>query len=83
MSTKLAKWGNSFAFRISPAIAERLNLSLGDVMVLDIKKNSIVLSPQNIQKYKSKLVPMRELLKGFKGEGKEYWDDEPVGKEIW
>ena len=83
MSTKLSKWGNSLAFRISSSVVSKLNLSLGDVMMLNIKGNSIVLSPKVSLKHATKLIPMKELVKGFKGKKqKDYWGL-PMGKEVW
>ena len=69
MKTKLAKWGNSMAFRVPSKALERLNVTIGSNFSVDVKNNTLVLSPSNT---KMQLIPIKQLVKGFNGREKEF-----------
>ena len=79
MKTTIAKWGNSLAVRIPSKAIERLNISVGENLSVDVKSNSLVLSRAKIT-----LIPIKQLVKGFDGKERELWANmKPVGEEIW
>lgn len=83
MQTKIAKWGNSFAVRIPGKIVDRLALSEGENLALDVVGDTIQLGllKKRIPRYS-----LKELLKGMKpiriSREDRIWLDSPsVGKE--
>lgn len=82
MTTKLQKWGNSYAVRIPKNFVNDLKLSQGSEMEIKHNNQSLV-----IKQKKQKEYTLKELLKGItpKNRHKLMFDGLDVGKEksIW
>lgn len=83
MQTKIAKWGNSYAVRIPGKVIDRLSLSEGENLAVDVVGDTINLAPfqKSIPRYS-----LKEILKGIKPmrltkEDREWLDSPPIGKE--
>ncbi len=77
-SGKVARWGNSLAFRIPQEVAERLNLTDGGRISLEVDGSSFTVRPVRRKWTEA------ELLQGVTPEmvgGEIDWGD-PVGKEV-
>ncbi len=82
MTTKLQKWGNSYAVRIPKNFIQELKLSQGSEMEIEHNNQSLV-----IKQKKQKEYTLKDLLKGItpKNRHKLVFDGPDVGKEksIW
>ncbi len=82
MTTKLQKWGNSYAVRIPKNFIQELNLSQGSEMEIKYNNQSLVIKQKRQKEY-----TLKELLKGItpKNRHKLMFDGPDVGKEktIW
>lgn len=82
MTTKLQKWGNSYAVRIPKNFVNDLKLSQGLEMEIKHNNQSLVIKQKRQKEY-----TLRELLKGItpKNRHKLMFDGPDVGKEksIW
>lgn len=82
MTTKLQKWGNSYAVRIPKNFIQELKLSQGSEMEIEHSNQSLV-----IKQKKQKEYTLKDLLKGItpKNRHKLVFDEPDVGKEksIW
>lgn len=84
MQTKIAKWGNSLAVRIPGNVVDRLALSDGEPLALDVIGDTIKLSSL---KKRLPHYDLKVLLKGMKPirltkEDREWLNSPPIGKEI-
>ena len=84
MQTKIAKWGNSLGIRIPGEVVDRLALSEGESLAIDVVGKTIELSSS---KKKIPRYDLRKLLKSMKSirltkEDKEWLNSPPVGHEI-
>lgn len=52
-------------------------------MVSSVIKNTITPLKQWVSPKKEKLYNIEELVKGFDGKEKEFWNYPPKGKEVW
>jgi antitoxin MazE len=79
MTNIVNKWGNSLGLRIPQPIANKVGLTAGTVVSIDVVNDTIVISTVK-KKYS-----LDELLEGVTPEliGGEYDWGEPVGKEVW
>lgn len=84
MQTKISKWGNSYAIRIPGTVVDRLTLSEGERLTIDIVGETIRLAPDRlgIRRY-----PLKELFKNSKPikltkEDRKWLDMPSVGKEV-
>jgi antitoxin MazE len=79
MTNIVNKWGNSLGLRIPQPVANKVGLTAGTVVSIEVVNNTIVVSP--IRKKYS----LDELLEGVTPElvGGEYDWGTPVGKEVW
>lgn len=76
---QMLKWGNSLAVRIPKAIADQVELKLGDALLVEVIAGALVLKPE-------KRAPgLEELVGRITPENlhAEAWADLPTGKEIW
>lgn len=82
----LTKWGNGQGIRIPQTIVKMLNIGIGDQLEMEVKDNTIVLTP-----YKSKKTTLESLFESYDGpsyqelfgdEMKDWDMMEPVGLEI-
>ena len=82
MTTKVQKWGNSYAVRIPKNFIEDLKLRDGFEVELTIHNKSLVIKEKNQKTYS-----LKELLKGITPEDRNeiMFDDVEVGKEkiVW
>ncbi|MFR7592750.1 MAG: AbrB/MazE/SpoVT family DNA-binding domain-containing protein [Longibaculum sp.] len=76
---KIKRWGNGNGILLPKAILDILSLKVNDSMAISLKDDQIVLTP-----VKKEYISLSERFKDFEEETQqsEYWDDEPVGKEI-
>jgi antitoxin MazE len=77
-NSKVARWGNSLAFRIPQEVADRLKLTDGGQVSVEVKDDAFTVRPLR------KKWTEGELLRGVTPEmvgGEIDWGD-PVGKEI-
>lgn len=79
MTNIVNKWGNSLGLRIPQPVANKVGLTAGSVVSIEVVDDTIVISPVR-RKYQ-----LDELLEGVTPEliGGEYDWGEPVGREIW
>jgi antitoxin MazE len=80
METKVQKWGNSLAVRLSRHVVDEAQLHEGSLMSLEAKKGKIVL-----RMVTKKVYTLRMLLAGVKRKNihAEVEFGKPVGKETW
>lgn len=79
MTTKIQKWGNSYAIRIPKNLFEDLRLVQGGEVVLEIQNQSLIMKPKKQKEY-----TLKELLKGMTPENRHElveWGPD-VGNEI-
>lgn len=79
MAIIINKWGNSLGVRIPQPIANKVGLTVGMAVAIEVVDNTVVISPIK-RKYQ-----LDELLVGVTPEliGGEYDWGEPVGAEVW
>lgn len=79
MTTKIQKWGNSYAVRIPKEIVKEAHIREGSAVSFSIEGNSIILSRPTKPKY-----TLKELLKNFDKKTQHELIDwgEDVGAEI-
>ena len=81
---RICKWGNSLGLQLPQQVVEKMELKVGDKLVLEVKNGIITLKKEsdvlNIPRFR-----LEDLLKGYDGyQNEEYWKDvEPVGEEVW
>ena len=82
MTTKLQKWGNSYAVRIPKNLVQDLDLEQGADVEIKYHNQSLVIKPKKQKEYS-----LKELIKGItpKNRHKVVFDGQDVGKEktIW
>lgn len=82
MTTKLQKWGNSYAVRIPKNLVQDINLTQGSEIEIKYYNQSLVIRPKKQKEYS-----LKELIKGIapKNRHKLIFDGPDVGKEkiIW
>lgn len=82
MTTKLQKWGNSYAVRIPKNFIQDLKLSQGSEMEIEHNNQSLVIKQKRQKEY-----TLKDILKGItpKNRHKLVFDGPDVGKEksIW
>ena len=82
MIAKLQKWGNSQGVRVSKAILEHSQISVGEPISISAKKGEITITPISVIRGKHKLKDLiNQLPKGYKPP-ETVWE-QPVGKEEW
>jgi antitoxin MazE len=77
-NSKVARWGNSLAFRIPQDVVDRLNLTDGGQVSVEVRDDAFTVRPVR------KKWTEAELLRGVTPDmvgGEIHWGD-PVGKEI-
>jgi antitoxin MazE len=79
MAIIINKWGNSLGIRIPQPVANKVGLTAGMAVTIEVVDNTVVISPVQ-KKYQ-----LNELLVGVTPEliGGEYDWGEPVGAEVW
>jgi antitoxin MazE len=79
MAIIINKWGNSLGVRIPQPIANKVGLTAGMTVTIEVVGNTVIISPVQ-RKYQ-----LNELLVGVTPEliGGEYDWGEPVGAEAW
>jgi antitoxin MazE len=80
MSTKVQKWGNSLAVRLSKETVERLRIQEGSVVNIDSNTKQIVIKPEP-----RKETTLKDIVDGITLENRheEVEFGKPVGKEVW
>jgi antitoxin MazE len=80
METKVQKWGNGLAIRLSRHVVDEAQVHEGSLMSLEARKGKIVL-----QEVTKKVYTLRTLLAGVKRKNihAEAEFGKPVGKEKW
>ena len=83
MTTKVQKWGNSYAIRIPKQMVKELNLSLGSSVEFKQIKGGATIKP--ILNKNEDDMTLAEMMKGYKrSEAHELVDwGGPFGKEVW
>tara|TARA_B100000315_G_scaffold148518_1_gene137385 strand:- start:2619 stop:2867 length:249 start_codon:yes stop_codon:yes gene_type:complete len=82
MITKLQKWGNSQGIRVSKAIREQSQISVGEAIEISARKGQITIKPISKIRGKYELKDLvKQLPKNYKPSETEWGD--PVGKEEW
>lgn len=78
-TNSIKKWGNGTGILIPKAILESLSLKVNDKIDISIQNGNIVLSP-----VRKKKLTLAERFQDYEGETtqKEFWEDNPVGKEM-
>jgi antitoxin MazE len=82
MTTKLQKWGNSYAVRIPKHLVQGIKLAQGSEIEIKYYNQSLVIKPKKQKEY-----ALKELVKGItpKNRHKIIFDGPDIGKEktIW
>lgn len=80
MLVKVQKWGNSIALRIPKSFAEQTFIESGSSVDLSIQDGKLIVEPIKQESY-----DLNELLSEVKETNlhREYFADEPKGKELW
>ena len=82
MTTKLQKWGNSYALRISKDLVQELKLTQGSEVEIKYRNQSLVIKPKKQKEY-----TLKEIIKGItpRNKHKVVFDGQDAGKEktIW
>ena len=80
MLTKIQKWGNSLAIRIPKSFANQTNLSNGSSVDLNIRKDSLIITPFNSDEYN-----LDAMIKRINNENlhEEISFEDAVGKELF
>jgi len=79
MTTKIQKWGNSYAVRLPKAIIERMGLSVGREVTITEQGESFSVTPATKEET---LTQMVSRITPASRHNTVDWG-EPVGKEIW
>ena len=82
MLTKIKKWGNSHAVRLSLDILGAVDMDLNSAVKISTNGDCITITKVEPQKHRKNIV---ELFEGHEGTYKPTDVDwgEPVGKEVW
>lgn len=84
----VCRWGNGNGIRISRSLLRQFSMDTGDVFIMDVYEDKIILTPKRIQKR----LTLKELFKDYSGpnhaelckEETLFWDNiEPSGKEVF
>jgi antitoxin MazE len=80
METRVQKWGNSLAVRLSKHVVRESNIHEGSYVAIDVDEGKIVLEVKGTKRYS-----LRKLLAKVKRTNihREFEPGPPVGKEIW
>ena len=82
MTTKLQKWGNSYAVRIPQNLIQDIKLTQGSEVEIKYHNQSLIIKPKKQKEYK-----LKELIQGItpKNRHRLIFDGHDVGKEktIW
>jgi antitoxin MazE len=82
MVTKIKKWGNSQALRLSKAVLAEAGIEPGDPVDVTVRKGALVIRP--VRRVRGRHL-LRELVRRMPGRKKRRaieWG-EPVGREVW
>jgi antitoxin MazE len=79
---KVQKWGNSLGVRIPKVFLNKIGVSEGFFVEINLEDNHLILTPQktNLDALLAKITPENCHNEGFFGEGD---NDAPQGKEVW
>ena len=82
MTTKVQKWGNSYAIRIPKQMVKDFNLAEGSIVDFIKEKKSMVIRPKKADK---QIYSWKEILKDMKPDRihRDFDWGKPVGNEIW
>jgi len=80
METRVQKWGNSLAVRLSKHVVRESNIQEGAYVAVDVDEGKIILEVMGTKRYS-----LRKLLARVKRTNihREFEAGQPVGKEIW
>ena len=80
METRVQKWGNSLAVRLSKNVVRESNIREVSYVSIDVDEGKIILEVKGTKRYS-----LRKLLARVKRTNihKEFESGPPVGKEIW
>ena len=80
METRVQKWGNSLAVRLSKHVVRESNIREGTYVAVDVDEGKIILEVKGTKRYS-----LRKLLARVKRTNihREFESGSPVGKEIW
>lgn len=80
METRVQKWGNSLAVRLSKDVVRESNIQEGTHVAVDVDDGKIVLEVKGTKRYS-----LRKLLAKVtrKNIHREFESGSPIGKEIW
>lgn len=80
MEARLQKWGNSDGIRIPSSILKSLNIKTNDILNIEQKDDTIVISIP-----KKRKISLADKFKDYKGKNlaKDFSWDGSVGREIW
>lgn len=80
ITANIKKWGNSTGVLLPKVLLDMLSIKASDPVEISVAENNIIISP-----VKKKHLTLKERFTGFNGktEQVEYWQDDPVGKEVF
>ncbi|MDP2886710.1 MAG: AbrB/MazE/SpoVT family DNA-binding domain-containing protein [Ignavibacteria bacterium] len=80
METRVQKWGNSLAVRLSKHVVRESNIREGTTVAIGVDEGKIILEVKGKKQYS-----LRKLLARVKRTNihREFESGPPVGKEIW
>lgn len=80
METRVRKWGNSLAVRLSKQVVRELNLSEGAYVAIDVDEGKISLEARGTKRYSLRQLLAKVTRKNLHGESE---SGPPVSQEIW
>lgn len=80
ITANIKKWGNSTGVLLPKVLLDLLSIKTNDPVEISIDKKNIIISP-----IKKKHLSLAERFADYEGETSqtEYWNDDPIGKEIF
>lgn len=80
METRVQKWGNSLAVRLSTHVVRESNIQEGTYVGIDVDEGKIILEVKGKKRYSLRQLLAKVTRKNIHGE---FESGPPVGKEIW
>lgn len=80
METKVQKWGNSLAVRLSKHVVQESNIKEGSHVAVEVDEGKIIMEVKGRKHYSLRKLLAKVTRKNVHGE---FEVGQPAGKEIW
>lgn len=80
ITANIKKWGNSTGILLPKVLLDMLSIKASDPVEISVAENNIIISP-----IRKEHLTLKERFADYDGKTKqeEYWQDDPVGKEVF